>query len=52
MLMKRKSGQVNRSRLAGLSTGLTSAVMDRRMFLARSGLTAAGVAAVGGPTKL
>lgn len=50
MLMKRKSGQVTRSKLAGLSAGLTSAVMDRRSFLARSGLTAAGVAAVGALT--
>ena len=42
MLIKRKSQDAARTRLAGLAGGLTSGVMDRRTFLARSGLTAAG----------
>ena len=50
MLIKRKSQDAARTRLAGLAGGLTSGVMDRRAFLARSGLTAAGAIAVGALT--
>ena len=50
MLIKRKSQDAARTRLAGLAGGLTSGVMDRRTFLARSGLTAAGAIAVGSLT--
>ncbi len=50
MLIKRKSQDAARTRLAGLAGGLTSGVMDRRTFLARSGLTAAGAIAVGALT--
>ena len=45
MLIKRKTRDADRPRLGGLAAGLTSGVMDRRTFLARSGLTAAGAIA-------
>jgi len=50
MLIKRKSQDAARTRLAGLAGGLTSGVMDRRTFLARSGLTAVGAVTVGSLT--
>ncbi|QCI67912.1 formate dehydrogenase subunit alpha [Phreatobacter stygius] len=50
MLIKRKSADATRSRLNGLAAGLTSGVMDRRTFLARSGIAVAGAAAVGSLT--
>ncbi len=50
MLTRRKSADASRSRLAGLAAGLTSGVMDRRTFLARSGIAVAGAAAVGSLT--
>ncbi|MEI8144603.1 MAG: molybdopterin-dependent oxidoreductase, partial [Alphaproteobacteria bacterium] len=50
MLIKRRSGDAARTKLAGLAAGLTSGVMDRRTFLARAGLVAGGMAAVGSLT--
>jgi formate dehydrogenase major subunit len=50
MLIRRKSQDAARTRLAGLAGGLTSGVIDRRTFLARSGLTVAGAVAVGSLT--
>ncbi|WP_439575075.1 formate dehydrogenase subunit alpha [Phreatobacter sp.] len=50
MLIRRKSAEATRTRLGGLAAGLTSGVMDRRTFLARSGLTVAGAVAVGSLT--
>ena len=47
MLIKRKSGTANRSKLQALGAGLASGAMDRRTFLRRSGLTVGGLAAVG-----
>jgi formate dehydrogenase major subunit len=47
MLIKRKSGNANRSKLQALGAGLASGTMDRRTFLRRSGLTVGGLAAVG-----
>jgi formate dehydrogenase major subunit len=50
MLIKRKSVDAARTRLAGLAAGLTSGVMDRRAFLTRSGLAVAGAIAAGSLT--
>ncbi|QCK86955.1 formate dehydrogenase [Phreatobacter aquaticus] len=50
MLIKRRTSDASRPRLGGLAAGLTSGVMDRRTFLARSGITAAGAIAVGALT--
>jgi formate dehydrogenase major subunit len=47
MLIKRKSGTTNRSKLQALGAGLASGAIDRRTFLRRSGLAVGGLAAVG-----
>ncbi|WP_046865375.1 molybdopterin-dependent oxidoreductase, partial [Microvirga massiliensis] len=47
MLIKRKSGTANRSKLQALTAGLASETLDRRTFLRRSGLAVGGLAAVG-----
>jgi formate dehydrogenase major subunit len=47
MLIKRKSGDANRSKLQAVAAGLASGVIDRRTFLRQSGLTVGGLAAIG-----
>jgi formate dehydrogenase major subunit len=47
MLIKRKTGESARPRLAALAAGMSSGVLDRRSFLRRSGLVAGGLAAIG-----
>jgi len=47
MLIKRKSGEVSRSKLQAITAGLASGTIDRRTFLKRSGLAVGGLAAVG-----
>ena len=47
MLIKRRSGEANRSKLHALTAGLAAETLDRRSFLKRSGLAVGGLAAVG-----
>jgi formate dehydrogenase major subunit len=47
MLIKRRSGEANRSKLQALTAGLAAETLDRRTFLKRSGLAVGGLAAVG-----
>ncbi|TVR07520.1 MAG: formate dehydrogenase [Salinarimonadaceae bacterium] len=48
MLVKRKSGEAARSRLASAVAGLAAKTVDRRSFLRGSGLAVGGLAALGG----
>jgi formate dehydrogenase major subunit len=47
MLVKRRSGDAARSRLAPVVAGLAARTVDRRSFLRGSGLAVGGLAAVG-----
>ena len=47
MLIKRKAGQVSRTRLQGAVAALATGALDRRSFLRRSGVAVGGLAAVG-----
>jgi formate dehydrogenase major subunit len=47
MLMKRRNGEVSRTKLSAITAGLASEGLDRRSFLRRSGLAAGGLAAFG-----
>lgn len=48
MLRKKTNGAVSRTRLTQALAGVTSAAVDRRAFLRRSGLAAGGIAAAAG----
>lgn len=50
MLVKRKEGSAQRSRLQAVAAGLASGALDRRTFLRRSGLVAGGAAVLGAST--
>ena len=50
MLVKRKEGRVQNSRLQAVAAGLASGTIDRRTFLRRSGLVAGGAAVLGATT--
>src|SRR5215210_2871831 len=47
MLIKRKNGEANRGKLQAITAGMAIQALDRRSFLARSGLAIGGLAAVG-----
>src|SRR5215207_2200307 len=47
MLIKRKNGEASRGKFQAITAGMAIEAMDRRSFLARSGLAIGGLAAVG-----
>src|SRR4051795_5825505 len=47
MLIKRKNGEASRGKFQAITAGMAIEALDRRSFLARSGLAIGGVAAVG-----
>ena len=47
MLIKRKNGEASRGKLQAITAGMAIEALDRRTFLARSGLAIGGLAAVG-----
>ncbi|MFL5174483.1 MAG: molybdopterin-dependent oxidoreductase, partial [Microvirga sp.] len=47
MLIKRKNGEASRGKFQAITAGMAIEALDRRSFLARSGLAIGGLAAVG-----
>src|SRR3954466_930793 len=47
MLIKRKNGEASRGKFQAITAGMAIEALDRRTFLARSGLAIGGLAAVG-----
>src|SRR3954471_16572227 len=47
MLIKRKNGEASRGKFPAITAGMAIETLDRRSFLARSGLAIGGLAAVG-----
>src|SRR5215216_3067987 len=47
MLIKRRNGEASRGKLQAITAGMAIEALDRRSFLARSGLAIGGLAAVG-----